>query len=209
MRWLKSWCSSTVPCSSGSQKLGQPVPDSNLVSEANRPAPQAAHRYTPSECSSQYAPVKGRSVPFSRSTWYCSGVSSWRHCSSLFVILLLIGPPRPRSPRATAHAAPAFPDAGRAAPQMRSGPLPEWERRSADRPDVGRLGALGALGHLELDLLVLLEVPVAHACDRAEMHEHVWTTVVLGDEPEALLAVEPLHDTGAHEQSLPSCPPRA
>ena len=33
-----------------------------------------------------YSPVNGRSVPFSRSTWYCSGVSSARHCSSVFLI---------------------------------------------------------------------------------------------------------------------------
>ena len=32
------------------------------------------------------APVKGRSVAFSRSTWYCSGVSSARHSASLRTI---------------------------------------------------------------------------------------------------------------------------
>src|SRR5581483_9976937 len=29
-----------------------------------------------------YSPVNGRSVPFSRRTWNCSGVSSSRHCCS-------------------------------------------------------------------------------------------------------------------------------
>src|SRR5438093_10609884 len=38
---------------------------------------------------------------------------------------------------------------------------------SADRTNVGRLWALLALGHVELDLLVLVEVPVAVARDGA------------------------------------------
>ena len=33
---------------------------------------------------SQYSPVKGRSVPFSRSTWYWVGVRSRFHSSALF-----------------------------------------------------------------------------------------------------------------------------
>jgi len=32
----------------GSLKLGQPVPDSNFVSDENSAVPQAAHRYVPS-----------------------------------------------------------------------------------------------------------------------------------------------------------------
>src|SRR5262249_17470389 len=67
-----------------------------------------------------------------------------------------------------------------------------------DRADVGPLRALLALGHLVLDLLVLLEVPVAVTDDRAEVHENVVATVVLGDESEALLGVEPLHGSCAH-----------
>src|SRR5438874_5707995 len=58
-----------------------------------------------------------------------------------------------------------------------------------DRPNVGGLRALLALGNVELDLLVLLQVPVPRASDRAEVHEHVGAAVVLGDEAEALLAV--------------------
>src|SRR4051794_21616034 len=34
---------------------------------------------------SQYLPVKARSVPFRRRTWYCSGESRARHCSSSLV----------------------------------------------------------------------------------------------------------------------------
>src|SRR6266566_4870435 len=37
-----------------------------------------------------YSPLKGASVPFSRRTRYCSGVSSARHCSSVFWILVTL-----------------------------------------------------------------------------------------------------------------------
>src|SRR4029078_6193318 len=56
-------------------------------------------------------------------------------------------------------------------------------------------------GDLELDGLALLEVAVARALDRAEMHEDVWA-VRLGDEAVALLRAEPLHGAGRHEGSL-------
>src|SRR4029453_12692551 len=79
--------SSTASDEAGSQKLGQPVPESYFSSERNSSAPQAAQRYTPCSCSSQKAPVKARSVPFSRSTWYCSGDSCSRHSASDFWIL--------------------------------------------------------------------------------------------------------------------------
>src|SRR5829696_2507432 len=36
----------------------------------------------PGVLASQYLPVKARSVPFCRRTWYCSGESRARHCSS-------------------------------------------------------------------------------------------------------------------------------
>jgi hypothetical protein len=38
---------------SGSQKLGQPVPESNLVSDENRGALQAMQRYVPASLVSQ------------------------------------------------------------------------------------------------------------------------------------------------------------
>src|SRR5947208_2685899 len=62
---------------------------------------------------------------------------------------------------------------------------------------VRRLGPLGALRHIELDLLVLLQVPVSGALDRAEVHEDVGA-VLLGDEAVALLRAEPLHRAGGH-----------
>jgi hypothetical protein len=54
--------------SAGWKKLGQPQPASNLVWEKNRGSPQQRQLYTPSLVQSQYSPVKGRSVPFSRHT---------------------------------------------------------------------------------------------------------------------------------------------
>src|SRR5439155_24957443 len=103
--------------------------------------------------------------------------------------------------RARGHVRPPRPDQV----THRKGPAPKWERalvrrsdRSGDGPDVRGLGALLALGEVELDLLVLLQVPVARARDGAEMHEHVGAAVVLGDEAEPLLGVEPLHGACAH-----------
>src|SRR5438552_1743422 len=80
------------------------------------------------------------------------------------------------------------------------------EVRSADAANVGRLWALLALGDFELHLLVLLEVPVTLAGDGAEVHEHVRTTFILSDEPEALLGTEPLDGACTHEQSPPFSP---
>src|SRR6266566_7828781 len=68
---------------------------------------------------------------------------------------------------------------------------------SAGDPDVFRLGALLALGDVELDLLPLLQAAVAAAGDRAEVHEHVWATLDR-DEAVALVAVEPLHSSLRH-----------
>jgi len=39
------------------------------------------------------------------------------------------------------------------------------------------------------------------AFDRADMHEHISSAVVRLDEPEALLAIEPLHSTCRHSSS--------
>src|SRR5687767_12437013 len=74
---------------------------------------------------------------------------------------------------------------------------------SLDGPDVGGLRPLLPLAHVELDLLVLLEVAVALARDRAEVHENVGAAVVGSDEAEALLRAEPLDGTGGHEAFPP------
>ena len=59
--------------SSGAQKLGQPVPLSNLVSEENRARSQPAQPKVPSRCSSSSGLVNGRSVAACRSTAYWVG----------------------------------------------------------------------------------------------------------------------------------------
>ncbi|SVA18061.1 uncharacterized protein METZ01_LOCUS70915 [marine metagenome] len=48
-----------------SKKLGQPVPESNLVDELNKALLQQTHRYVPVSLLLRYCPVKGTSVPFS------------------------------------------------------------------------------------------------------------------------------------------------
>ena len=45
---LRSSWSSTASATAGSVKLGQPVPESNFVSELNSSLPQAPQRYMPS-----------------------------------------------------------------------------------------------------------------------------------------------------------------
>ena len=84
MPWPRSSTSSTASVTIGSEKLGQPVPDSNLVDASNSGVPQPAQWYVPSSWQSQYFPVKARSVPAWRSTWNCSGESSSRHSESAF-----------------------------------------------------------------------------------------------------------------------------
>ena len=60
-------------------------------------------------------------------------------------------------------------------------------------PDALGLGAILALADLELDALSLVQRPEAVALDLRVVHEDVSAATVLLDEPEALLAVEPLH----------------
>ena len=71
----------------GVQKLGQPVPELNFVSELNKSLPQHMHLYMPFFFKSQYSPEKGSSVPFKRVTRYCSAVSSFFHCLLVFMTL--------------------------------------------------------------------------------------------------------------------------
>src|SRR5205807_4151017 len=92
MPWLVSVNVSTLSTTAGSVKLGHPVPEPNLVPEWNRSAPHPAQRYIPLSLAYTYLPVNGGSVPFNRSTSYCSGASSWRHSSSVLLISAAMGP---------------------------------------------------------------------------------------------------------------------
>src|SRR6516164_3231693 len=88
----------------GAEKLGQPVPESNFVSELKSGVPQQAHRNVPSSWRSQYSPVKAGSVPARRVTWNCSGVSCSCHSASDFatfaIFPLLTEPSAGQPPRA-------------------------------------------------------------------------------------------------------------
>ena len=80
------WSSaSSTASASGVQKLGQPVPLSNLVFEENSGRSQPAQAKMPARCSLSSGLVHGSSVPASRSTSYCAGVSSLRHSASVWV----------------------------------------------------------------------------------------------------------------------------
>src|SRR5271157_2673429 len=72
--------------SAAAKKLGQPVPESNFVSEPKSSAPQQTQWYVPSSCLFQYWPVKAGSVPHWRATWYCSGVNCCCHSWSVLAI---------------------------------------------------------------------------------------------------------------------------
>ena len=69
----------------GSVKLGQPVLKSNFVSEENNSAPHVVQTYIPFSSECRYLPVKGTSVPFSRMTRYCSGLSCSFQLFSIFL----------------------------------------------------------------------------------------------------------------------------
>jgi anti-sigma regulatory factor (Ser/Thr protein kinase) len=89
------------------------------------------------------------------------------------------------------------------AEQTATPPVYGWGRRrrrvllGLDRPHVGGLGALGALGHVELDGLALVQRAVAARLDGAEVHEDVLAGLRL-DEAVALVGVEPLHGSNSH-----------
>src|SRR5688500_3209967 len=82
----RSTTSFTLLRSTAAQKLGQPVPESNLVSDLNRPSPHTTHWYMPTPLWSQYLPVNGRSVAEHCVTWYCSGVRRALSSASLGVV---------------------------------------------------------------------------------------------------------------------------
>src|SRR5579859_3493466 len=80
-------------------------------------------------------------------------------------------------------------------------------RYASERADVLRLRPLLPLGRVKLDLLVLVQRPVAGARDRGEMHEHVRRPVIGGDETKALIGVEPLHCSCCHQSTSSACYP--
>src|SRR5262245_21347349 len=69
----RSSCSLTAFASAGAQKLGQPVPESNFVSDANSGAPQHTHLNMPSRFSRLSACENAGSVPCWRVTRYLLG----------------------------------------------------------------------------------------------------------------------------------------
>src|SRR5262249_18756528 len=78
----RSSCSVTAPFAIGVQKLGHPVPELNLVLEANSGAPQHTHLNTPKRFSSLSGLEEAGSGPCCRVTRYCSGVSCCFHSSA-------------------------------------------------------------------------------------------------------------------------------
>src|ERR1700728_3329032 len=79
-----SRCERTFSLAIGCQKLGQPVPDSNLVFESKSTVSQHMQLYRPSAWLLAYLPVPGRSVPACLVTSNCSGVSCFFHSASDF-----------------------------------------------------------------------------------------------------------------------------
>src|SRR6266702_5371807 len=73
----------------------------------------------------------------------------------------------------------------------------------AGASNVRGLWSLRTLSKVVVDLLVLLQVAVAGALDRAEVHEDVCAAVVGSDETEPLLGVEPLDGACGHEAFPP------
>src|SRR3954453_3198079 len=81
-------------------------------------------------------------------------------------------------------------------PTRAGGASRRWSE--SDGTNVLRLGALGTLGDVELDLLVLVQRLVAVGLDRRVVHEDVVAAVLLRDEAETLLGVEPLDSALSH-----------
>src|SRR2546421_10107954 len=79
MRW-KSFLVSKTP-GMVVKKLGQPVPDSNFISEVKSGSPQPAQAKIPARFSLLSGLVPARSVPSSRITWKDSAGSFFFHSS--------------------------------------------------------------------------------------------------------------------------------
>src|SRR3954464_15251725 len=98
------------------------------------------------------------------------------------------------------------PKDAKACHHTREGPRPQarpglFVVKSGDA-DVLGLRTLGALGDVELDLLVLVKRLVAAGLDGGEVDEHVLAAAVLCDEAETLVGVEPLDGSLCHDLFL-------
>src|SRR5690606_17864398 len=80
----KSRLSLTFSAAIGCQKLGQPVPDSNLVAESYNAVSQHRQRNTPLPVSRGKAAGKAASGPSWGGAWYDGGGSWRRHSASHF-----------------------------------------------------------------------------------------------------------------------------
>src|SRR5579863_1507299 len=76
----------TFSAARGAQKLGQPVPESNLVSELNRALSQQIQRKIPRSCRSQYFPENAISVSAWRVMSKALEESCLRHSASVLII---------------------------------------------------------------------------------------------------------------------------
>src|SRR5688572_29856611 len=72
-----------------------------------------------------------------------------------------------------------------------------FKRCALERDDVGRLAALRALGHVEADLLTLVQGAVALLLDRGEVDENV-DTVSHVNETVSFGGIKPLNLTFGH-----------
>jgi hypothetical protein len=70
-----------------------------------------------------------------------------------------------------------------------------------DRVDL--LAVLGVSLRIERNLLAFRQRLETVALDGREMHEHILTTVVIGDKSETLILIEPFHSTVIHQQVPP------
>src|ERR1051325_8406848 len=134
---LTSRSSSMASSDAGAENAGQPQPESYFVSDWNSSAPPPAHRRWRGSNVWSYSPLNGRSVPFSRRTRYCSGLSSARHSASVLLILFTLN-----SLATAAFVTPLWLLSDRP-------PMPS-ERPVEARGLVKRYGAITAVDHVDL-----------------------------------------------------------
>src|SRR5262249_11912503 len=140
--------SSVVPTAlgSGAQKLGQPVPLSNLVVDEKRSSWQPAQPKIPARASCSSTLLKGGSVALSRSTAYWSGARIFCHSASLWVTA------KASAARAAAHRGNAYDASPNAAPIRRKRLV---TMRSASRSERAR--ARVGQGDMRFDAILVWE----------------------------------------------------